>query len=917
MSEKKLFLLDAFALIYRAHFAMSQNPRLTTNGINTGAIMGFTNSLLEIITKEKPTHIGVAFDTHAPTFRHVEFKEYKATREEQPEEIKVAIPYCKKIVDGFNIPILEKDGYEADDLIGTIAKKAGAQGIKVYMMTPDKDFAQLVDENIFLYKPARMGNGVEVMGIPEVLAKFDIDKVDQVRDVLGLKGDSVDNIPGIPGIGDKTASKLLKEFGSVESIVENVGQLKGAQQKRVQEFGQQGIMSKDLATIKVDSPVEFDEEALKYGEPDAEKLKPIFDQLEFRTIARRVFKEENEIKSGDSNQLGLFEQNAAAPQSISKSIATTDHTYHLVSNADDIAVLVSKLEKVQSFCFDTETNSLETRDAALAGIAFAIEKGEAWYVNCVDSPQEIIAEFKGVLENPSIQKIGQNLKYDIQILRNYGIHVRGKIFDTMLAHFLLDPESGNGMDLLADRYLNYKTIPYEEVVGPKGRKQKTIDQIDPKIVSDYACEDADVTLQLKEALEKKVEERNLNHLLHEVEEPLSFVLAEMEYEGVKVDTSALAKMSGELDEVSRAAQEKIFEIAGTEFNIGSPKQLGEILFERLQLVEKPKKTKTGQYATGEEILSKLANEHEIAAKILEFREYQKLKSTYVDALPKLISPNSHKIHTDYRQTVAATGRLSSNNPNLQNIPIRTAKGREIRKAFIPTNDQHLIMAADYSQIELRIMAAFSKDESMMTAFKNGVDIHANTAAKVFGVDVENVEPNMRRKAKEVNFGIIYGISAFGLSQNLNIQRGEAQEIIDAYFTQFPNVKKYMDETIAKAKEDQYVETILGRRRFLRNINSKNFTMCGFDERNAINAPIQGSAADIIKIAMINIHEWIQTEKIKSKMIMQVHDELVFDMHKDEQEFLVGKVEEFMKEAHPLEVPMEIGIGVGENWLEAH
>ena len=879
--------------------------------------MGFTNSLLEIITKEKPTHLGVAFDTHAPTFRHEDYKEYKATRQEQPEEIRIAIPYCKRIVEGFNIPILEKDGYEADDLIGTIAKKAGAEGFSVYMMTPDKDFAQLVDEHIYLYKPARLGNGVEIMGIPEVLAKFDIDMVDQVRDVLGLKGDSVDNIPGIPGIGDKTASKLLKEYATVEGIVANVDQLKGAQQKRVQEFGQQGIMSKELATIKIDSPVDFDEEALRYTEPDAEKLRPIFDELEFRTIAKRVFQEENEIKSGDSNQLGLFDSDASSSAPTGNSIDTTDHSYHLVNNADQIAELVDRLGSVDAFCFDTETTSLETRDANLVGIAFSIKKGEAWYVSCLESPEEIIAEFKDVLENPSIQKIGQNLKYDIQILRNYGIHVQGKIFDTMLAHFLLDPESGSGMDLLADTYLNYKTISYESLVGPKGRKQKTIDQIEPEKVADYACEDADITLQLKEALVSKVEERQLQSLLHDVEEPLSFVLADMEYEGVKVDTPALEKMSVELDEISRAAQQAIFDEAGVEFNIGSPKQLGEILFDRMKLVEKPKKTKTGQYATGEDILSKMAGEHPIAAKILEFREYQKLKSTYVDALPKLISPNSNRIHTDYRQTVAATGRLSSNNPNLQNIPIRTEKGREIRKAFIPKDDHHLIMAADYSQIELRIMAAFSKDESMMSAFKNGVDIHSNTAAKVFGVDVNNVEPNMRRKAKEVNFGIIYGISAYGLSQNLNIPRGEAQEIIDSYFKEFPSVKTYMDATIEKAKKDQYVETILGRRRFLRNINSKNFTMRGFDERNAINAPIQGSAADIIKIAMINIHRWMKEEKLESKMIMQVHDELVFDMHRDEQDLLISKVEELMKNAHPLEVPMEIGIGVGDNWLEAH
>lgn len=919
MSEKKLFLLDAFALIYRAHFAMSQNPRLTTNGINTGAILGFTNSLLEIITKEKPSHIGVAFDTHAPTFRHEDYKEYKATRQEQPEEIKVAIPYCLKIVEGFNIPILMKDGYEADDLIGTIAKKASKEGFKVYMMTPDKDFAQLVDENIFLFKPRRMGNGVDIMGIPEVLAKFDIDKVDQVRDVLGLKGDSVDNIPGIPGIGDKTASKLLKEYGSVEEIVEHVDELKGALQKRVQEHGQQGIMSKELATIKIDSPIEFNEEDLKYGDPNPDILQPIFDQLEFKTIARRVFQEENEIKKGATQQLGLFDGGAEAPtvSNNKESINTSKHSYHLVEGKEVINELVEKLKKQKSFCFDTETTSLETREAKLVGIAFAIEKGEAWYVPCFENAEEVSAAFKEVLENEKIQKIGQNLKYDIQVMRNYGVNVNGPIFDTMLAHFLLDSDSNNSMDWLADKFLNYKTISFENLVGPKGKNQKTIDQVDTEKVKDYACEDADITLQLKELLEKDVEERKLQKLLHEVEEPLSFVLADMEYEGVKVDTESLKKMSKELDEESRRVQQEIFEIAGVEFNIGSPKQLGEILFEQLKLVEKPKKTKTGQYATGEDILSKLADEHAIAAKILEFREYQKLKSTYVDALPKLISPASGRIHTDYRQTVASTGRLSSNNPNLQNIPIRTEKGREIRKAFVAKDSDHLIMAADYSQIELRIMAAFSKDESMMNAFKEGRDIHATTAAKVFGVDVDNVEPNMRRKAKEVNFGIIYGISAYGLSQNLNIARGEAQEIIDSYFKEFPNVKKYMDETIEKAKKDEYVETILGRRRYLRNINSRNFTMRGFDERNAVNAPIQGSAADIIKIAMINTHKWMQEEKLKSKMIMQVHDELVFDMHKDEQELLIAKVEEFMKNAHPLDVPMEIGIGVGENWLEAH
>ena len=593
MSEKKLFLLDAFALIYRAHFAMSQNPRLTTNGINTGAILGFTNSLLEIITKEKPSHIGVAFDTHAPTFRHEEYKEYKATRQEQPEEIKVAIPYCLKIVEGFNIPILMKDGYEADDLIGTIAKKAGKEGFKVYMMTPDKDFAQLVDENIFLFKPRRMGNGVDIMGIPEVLTKFDIDKVDLVRDVLGLKGDSVDNIPGIPGIGDKTASKLLKEYGSVEEIVAHAHELKGALQKRVQDHGQQGIMSKDLATIKIDSPIEFNEEDLKYGDPNPGILQPIFDDLEFKTIARRVFQEENDIKNGDIRQLDLFdgETEASVVSDNKESINTSTHSYHLVEGKDAINKLIDKLKSVPSFCFDTETTSLKTREAKLVGIAFAIEKGEAWYVPCAENAQEVANAFKDVLENEQIRKIGQNLKYDIQVMRNYDVHVKGQIFDTMLAHFLLDSESNNSMDWLADKFLNYKTISFENLVGPKGKNQKTIDQVDSVKVKDYACEDADITLQLKELLEKDIVEHKLEKLLHEVEEPLSFVLADMEYQGVKVDTTTLEKMSKELDDEMQRVQQEIFDTAGVEFNIGSPKQLGEILFDKLKLIDKPKRNK--------------------------------------------------------------------------------------------------------------------------------------------------------------------------------------------------------------------------------------------------------------------------------------------------------------------------------------
>lgn len=927
MAKNTLFLLDAMALIYRAHFAMSKIPRLTTNGINTGAILGFTNSLLEVITKEKPSHIAVAFDTSAPTFRHVDFEAYKATRQSQPEEISIAIPYIKRILEGMNIPILEVDGFEADDLIGTIAKKAEKEGFTVYMMTPDKDFAQLVDEKIFLFKPARMGNGVEVLGIPEVLEKFDIQNVDQVRDILGLKGDSVDNIPGVKGIGEKTASALLKEFGTVENIVANIDQLKGAVKTKFEENGHMGIKSKELATIKIDCPIDFHVEEFEYTEAEKEKLLPVLNELEFKTIARRIFQEDNLIKSGggkkaDTAQLGLFDTGASDDEfeQPKKSIATEKVSYMLVDRPEQREKLIRRLGTVEEFCFDTETTGLETREADLVGIAFSMESKEAFYVPMTNDQtinKAIIGEFKTVLENPKIRKIGQNLKYDVQILKNYDIHVAGELFDTMLAHFLLDSEAANSMDMMADKYLGYKTISFESLVGPKGRTQKTIDQIPVDKVKDYACEDADITLQLKEKLQTWIKENKLEKLLHEVEEPLSYVLADMEYEGVQIDTEALAQMSKELDQESRQAQEEIFKLAGVEFNIASPKQMGEILFDQMKLIDNPKKTKTGQYATGEEILSKLADEHEIAAKILEFREYQKLKSTYVDAIPLLISPVSGRVHTDFRQTVASTGRLSSNNPNLQNIPIRTAKGREIRKAFIPRNDEFLIMSADYSQIELRIMAAFSKDVSMMQAFKEGRDIHATTAAKVFGVDVDNVEPNMRRKAKEVNFGIIYGISAFGLSQNLNIPRGEAQEIIDAYFKEFPNVKKYMDDVVEKARKNGFVETMLGRRRYLRNINSRNFTMRGFDERNAVNAPIQGSAADIIKVAMINIHKWMKEEKVKSKMLIQVHDELVFELHKSEEELMTNKVTELMKNALPLEVPMEVGLGVGKNWLEAH
>lgn len=928
-SKNRLFLLDAMALIYRAHFAFSKNPRINSKGVNTGAVLGFTNTLLDIILREKPSHLGVAFDTHAPTFRHDSYAEYKATRQSQPEEIQIAIPYCKKIIAGFNIPILEIDGYEADDVIGTLAKTFAAKDFEVYMMTPDKDYAQLVTDKVFLYKPAYMGNSIEVLGIKEVLEKFDIDRVEQVIDVLGLKGDAVDNIPGIPGIGDKTASKLLKEYGSVENIIAHVDELKGSIHAKVKEFGDQGIFSKQLATIHTEVPIHYEPEDLNYTGPVESILVPLFDELEFRTISKRVFAGETAAqKSVKTNptQLGLFgdapkdEENNSLAASGRESIDTVKHDYTLVNTTELRKKLIDSLSKLKSFCFDTETTSLETVEAEIVGIAFCAEKGKASYVPFPENQEEtqaILEEFREILENEHTLKIGQNLKYDIQILRNYGIHVKGKIFDTMLAHYLIDPETAHNMNVLAENYLNYVPVNIETLIGPKGKNQQSIRNAPVEAVCQYAAEDADVTYQLKEKLEKDIKASNLESLLHDVEQPLSFVLADMEYTGVSIDVAALGAMSKELEKESVRVEKEIFELAGESFNISSPKQLGIVLFEKLKILDNPKKTATGQYATGEDILSKLANEHEIANKILEYREYQKLKSTYVDALPKLISPRDHRVHTDYRQTVAATGRLSSNNPNLQNIPIRTPKGREIRKAFVPMNADFQIMSADYSQIELRIMAAFSQDESMIQAFKEGRDIHATTASKVFKVPLESVDPGMRRKAKEVNFGIIYGISAFGLSQNLNISRSEASEIIKAYFEEFPAVKAYMDQCVTSAREKEYVETILHRRRYLRNINSRNFTMRGFDERNAVNAPIQGSAADMIKVAMINIHQWMKTEKLQSKMIMQVHDELVFEVYKTETELMKNQVAELMKNAMKLEVPMEVGIGIGANWLEAH
>ncbi len=918
--EKKLFLLDAYALIYRAHFAFSKNPRINSKGLNTGVMMGFTNSLLEVINKQQPTHIAVAFDTAKPTFRHERFPEYKAHREATPEDIQQAVPYVREIISAFNIPILEKDGYEADDVIGTVAKQAAKEGFEVFMMTPDKDFAQLVDEHVYLYKPAYMGNAVDILGVPEVLKKWDIEKVDQVRDILGLHGDASDNIPGIPGVGAKTAVKYVKAYGSIEGLLQHVDELKGKARENVEKYGSQGLLSKELATIETTVPLTFDLQAMEYKGPDKEKLTAIFNELEFRTLAQRVLGTAPASSRPKTEvQLSMFAggdgEAEEAPQTAN--IQTKEHQYHLVEE-DQLDNLLEYLLLQDEVCFDTETTSANAIDAELVGLSFSYQAGEAYYVPVPDEDKAgaILNVLKPFFAHEKITKIGQNVKYDMLVLKKYHCEVQGPIFDTMLAHYLIDPDSRHGMDALAEQYLHYTPVSIKELIGGKG-KPATMRDVELDKIVEYAGEDADITLQLKQVLSREITTKGLTKLFYELELPLVPVLTSMEYHGVKIDPGALRTMSVELREESRKVQDEIYRLAGEEFNIASPKQLGVVLFEKLRLVENPRKTKTGQYATGEEILSRLAAEHEIARKILEFRELQKLKSTYVDALPGMISPYDGRIHTNYNQTVAATGRLSSLNPNLQNIPIRTPKGREIRKAFVPADNKHLILSADYSQIELRIMASFAQDEQMIAAFRQGRDIHATTAASIFKVPLAEVTPEMRSMAKSANFGIIYGISAYGLSQNLNIPRKEAAEFIEGYFREFPAVKTYMDRVINEARENGYVSTLMGRKRYLRDINSRNATMRGFAERNAINAPIQGTAADIIKIAMINIHNWLQKEGLATKMIMQVHDELVFEVPVTELEKVKPQVEKLMQTAVDLAVPLEVGIGTGPNWLAAH
>lgn len=937
-NQKKLFLIDGMAMIFRAYYGFIKNPRISSKGLNTSAMFGFTNTILEIIRKEQPSHIAVGFDMPGPTFRHEMFPDYKGQREKPPEDLIKSFPYIEQIVAAFNIPLLKMPGFEADDIIGTLAKQAEKEGFETFMMTSDKDYAQLVSETTKVYKPPFMGNPAQKIGITEVLEKWKIERIDQVIDILGLQGDTVDNIPGIPGVGEKTAQKLIAEYGTIENLLEHSHELKGKLKEKVEANKEQALMSKILAIIKLDVPVEFHEENFRLSEPNKEAIQELFEELEFKTLIKRVLGEDEKstpaakktIKAA-TQQTSLFDtpisesveddfvEEVEIKSRLSiRNINNTKHEYHLIDTKEKREDLLKYLMLQNEFCFDTETTSVNAYEAEIIGMSFCYYKGEAFYIPLLsDDKQDILNEFRPLFENKESTKIAQNIKYDIHILKNYGIEVKGKHFDTMVAHYLVYPEEKHGMDFLAKKYLSYEPVSIETLIGKKGKNQGLMSDADLNEVCEYACEDADITFQLKEVIEKDLKDNDLEKLYYQAEEPLTASLVEMERNGVAIDVDFLKNYSEELTIESDEAEKKIYEIAGEEFNIASPKQLGEILFGKMKLDDKAKKTKTGQYATGEEILSKLAHEHDIAKQIMEFREINKLKSTYIDALPQLLSPKDNFIHTSFNQTIAATGRLSSVNPNLQNIPIRTERGRKIRKGFIPRHENNVILSADYSQVELRIMAHFSNDETMLAAFRNGEDIHSSTAAKVFHVDLKDVDSDMRRKAKSVNFGLIYGMSAFGLSQNLNISRGEAKEIIDTYFEKFSAIKGFMDESINLAREKGYAETILGRKRNLKDINSQNHQIRSFAERNAINAPIQGSAADIIKLAMINVHNWMQKEKLESKMILQVHDELVFDCKKEELDYMSKNVKRLMEEAINLSVPLEAEFGIGHNWLEAH
>jgi DNA polymerase-1 len=929
---KKLYLLDAYALIFRAHFAFIRNPRINSKGLNTSAIFGFVNSLLEVINKEQPTHLAVVFDVAGRNVREKVYAEYKANRDETPEDIRLAVPYIHKILEAMNIPAMGVEGYEADDVIGTLAKKAEKAGFQTYMVTPDKDYAQLVSENIFMWRPGRSGSPREIWDVEKVKEKFEVERPEQVIDILGLWGDAVDNIPGIPGIGEKTSKKLVGLYGSVEGLLENVDQLKGKQKENVINFAKQGLMSKELATIILDVPVELNERDLLYEEPNNEKVIDVFSELEFRTLLKKVVKDESAsiapsaVPANTDGQMSLFGGGSEAEQpqeelSEFKSLSSTkDVKYTLVEDEKALTKALKALQKYDAVCFDTETSSLEELDTKLLGVALSGKKGEAWYVampqefNLRMQFREMLSEF---FANETTTKIAHNIKFDLKVLAGEKIEIKGPLFDTMVAHYLLEPEQRHNMDVLAEIYLQYQPVSIETLIGPKGKNQKSMADLAPAEVNDYACEDADVTYQLYEIFKQKIDGSFLESLFYDVEMPLVRVLKEMEMEGINLDVDALGEFSEELNTQLIDLQKNIIEAAGVEFNVDSPRQLGDVLFETMKLDDKAKKTKTGQYKTDEATLTKLQGKHEIIGDILEYRQMKKLKSTYVDALPKLVNKKTGRIHTTYFQTVAATGRLSSNHPNLQNIPIRSTRGKEIRKAFKSRAAEFKIMAVDYSQIELRIIAALSKDQGMIEAFRSGQDIHAATAAKVFDVALEEVTRDQRSKAKMVNFGIIYGISAFGLAQRLGISRTEAKEIIDNYFEKYSRIKEYMDESIEFARSNEYVETILKRRRYLPKINAGNGMERGFAERNAINAPIQGSAADVIKVAMINVQDRMKKEQLKSKLLLQVHDELVFDVHQDELDLVQELAKEEMERAIQLEVPLVVEAGVADNWLDAH
>ena len=944
MSQKRLYLLDAYALIFRGYFAFIKNPRINSKGMDTSAIMGFMNALMDVIKREKPDHLAVAFDKGGSDYRYEMYQEYKAHRDETPEAIKIAVPYIQKLLKAMHIPIIEVAGFEADDLIGTLAKQAEKEDFKVFMVTPDKDFAQLVSENIFMYKPARMGNDIEIWGIPEVLEKFEIERPEQVIDFLGMMGDAADNIPGLPGVGEVTAKKLLKEFGSMENLLANTDKLKGAMKDKIEANAELGILSKKLATILLDCPVEFNAEAFELSKPDVEKTDELFMELEFRQMKAQFDKlynpsaiEENTtsetsqvkktpVKKSNDEQFDLFgfsdeETGETTSTSHYATLENTSHNYQIIQGELGTKLFLQNLLNQTSVCFDTETTGIDALNAELVGISFSWNKGSAFYVPFPenrDEAQVLVDKFKPFFENENIEKIGQNIKYDLKILTNYGVQIKGKLFDTMIAHYLINPDMRHNMDVLSETYLKYSPKSIEDLIGKKGKNQLSMRDVSLEEIKEYAAEDADVTFQLKQNFSPILDKAETKKLFDEIEIPLIPVLAAMELEGINLNVTFLAAMSVEMAKESSELEQKIYETAGEKFNLASPKQLGDVLFDKMKIGgAKQKKTKTGQYATGEEILSYLANDNPIVKDILDWRQMVKLQSTYIDALPNQVDKKTGRVHTDYMQTVAATGRLSSNNPNLQNIPIRTERGRLIRKAFIARDENYTLVSADYSQIELRIIAALSGEENMIKAFQNNEDIHKSTAAKVFNVPLEEVTKEQRSNAKTVNFGIIYGVSAFGLSNQTSLSRKESAELIDAYYATYPKLKSYMSGQVDFARENGYVQTVLGRRRYLKDINSANMMVKSGAERNAVNAPIQGSAADIIKIAMINIHKKLSSGNWKSKMLLQVHDELIFDVHNSELEKIKPMIKHEMENAFKMDVPLDVEIGVGENWLEAH